>query len=535
MRNLLWITALIILGCSSPQESVNKELAIVISIDQVGSEYFEKMMAEDQFSGGFKRLTELGVYFPNTLHNHSCTNTAVGHASIATGCHPMHHGITGNWIYNKQLDRMEYAIVDSSSILEGVDSCSLRPVSHARLERTSWGDILRSTHGGKSFSVSMKDRTAVLMGGKDADRAFWFDKASTQMVSTTTYSEPFPEWARQYPASEVLSHRLSEGWKYSGHRKEYPSGDSFNREGDVFYAYFPHDLKSIHNTDSATRPGDYFWNTPYGDEYVLAFSKRLITHYRLGSNNTIDALSIGLSSCDYIGHQFGPDSYETEDYLLRIDLWLGEFMQFLDQEIGNENYTLVLTSDHGTCPIPERSGHHERRIPYATFKQDILVISAALASELGIDGSAVEYYRSRDVEPNFDILDEAGIDSLTLVQMICEKLEALPYIDATYHGFELRSGEMKDAFAMQYQHNYHPKNSMFIGVRHPAYYLITSYENGTDHGSPYSYDAMVPCMFYGFGHKACKQRDTIESIDIAPTILSYYGASLPEMDGKDVF
>ena len=41
------------------------------------------------------------------------------------------------------------------------------------------------------------------------------------------------------------------------------------------------------------------------------------------------------------------------DACLKLDIYLGEFIDNVDREIGLENVMFVLTADHGGLPLPE--------------------------------------------------------------------------------------------------------------------------------------------------------------------------------------
>jgi arylsulfatase A-like enzyme len=64
-------------------------------------------------------------------------------------------------------------------------------------------------------------------------------------------------------------------------------------------------------------------------------------------------LALSLSSNDYIGHAFGPDSWEAWDQLRRLDRRLAELLETLDGRFGTGGYALMLTGDHGMNGLPE--------------------------------------------------------------------------------------------------------------------------------------------------------------------------------------
>jgi predicted AlkP superfamily pyrophosphatase or phosphodiesterase len=61
---------------------------------------------------------------------------------------------------------------------------------------------------------------------------------------------------------------------------------------------------------------------------------------------------VSLSSTDYVGHQFGPNSVEVEDTYLRLDKDLAAFFTYLDGKLGKGNYSVFLSADHGAAHNP---------------------------------------------------------------------------------------------------------------------------------------------------------------------------------------
>ena len=94
-------------------------------------------------------------------------------------------------------------------------------------------------------------------------------------------------------------------------------------------------------------------NSPQGNELLLALAKTAIVAEKLGQGEETDLLTLSFSSNDLIGHCWGPDSQEVLDVTLRSDLIVKELLNFLDAKVGKGQYLLVLSADHGICPVPE--------------------------------------------------------------------------------------------------------------------------------------------------------------------------------------
>src|SRR5262249_41536397 len=64
-------------------------------------------------------------------------------------------------------------------------------------------------------------------------------------------------------------------------------------------------------------------------------------------------LALSLSANDYVGHAFGPDSWEAWDELRRLDASLARFFSALDVRFGADGWAAMLAADHGVTTMPE--------------------------------------------------------------------------------------------------------------------------------------------------------------------------------------
>jgi arylsulfatase A-like enzyme len=112
-----------------------------------------------------------------------------------------------------------------------------------------------------------------------------------------------------------------------------------------FGRVFPHVLVA------AKEPGYAFRTSPFGDDALFALALAAVDGENAVGHDALVALS--LSANDYVGHVFGPDSWEAWDELARLDQALGRFLQALDARFGEDGYAVLLTADHGITTLPE--------------------------------------------------------------------------------------------------------------------------------------------------------------------------------------
>src|SRR4029077_17641880 len=139
------------------------------------------------------RLDREGAWFQNCHYPYALTVTGAGHASLATGCVPATHGIVGNSWYeqkagaiycvgNDRYDRVPPAKPGTTEDKPATDGEGKKPkgISPDRLLAPTLADTLKEATGGqaKVVSLSFKDRSAVLPGGKRPDVCVWLDSST---------------------------------------------------------------------------------------------------------------------------------------------------------------------------------------------------------------------------------------------------------------------------------------------------------------------------------------------------------------------
>ena len=82
-------------------------------------------------------------------------------------------------------------------------------------------------------------------------------------------------------------------------------------------------------------------------------SLELLTRHTFQPATILNLLAVSLSTSDAVGHAFGPDSREVHDQHLRLDRWLGAFLDSLYRLRDSSRVLIALTSDHGVAPIPD--------------------------------------------------------------------------------------------------------------------------------------------------------------------------------------
>jgi hypothetical protein len=198
---LILIICLLASGLIPPASADDKDpkLVLHIIVDQLRGDL--PMRFKDRLGPeGFRYLLENGTHYDNAHYQHANTETAVGHATLATGADPSRHGIVANDWINQRTGEFVYNTEDNRHHIIGSKPKPHEGVSPRNLLATTIGDELVVDSGGKSrvFSVSVKDRGAILPGGH-VGKAFWFSKSTGRFVTSTYYYDNYPEWVKGSP------------------------------------------------------------------------------------------------------------------------------------------------------------------------------------------------------------------------------------------------------------------------------------------------------------------------------------------------
>jgi hypothetical protein len=496
---------------------------LFLSIDQGRAEYLERF--RPVLDGGLLFLLERGVIFSETHHAHATTITAPGHASLSTGRFPSHTGIVGNDWYDRREKREVYCIEDSRAPVlsaSGNRSASLGR-SPRRLEGTAFGDWQKGdSRDSKVYSIAGKDRSSVLMGGKKADGAYWYDGETGQWVSSRYYMKEYPAWVQQFHTRRLADGYFGRTWEalpvpeaLLGAMKIEPAGPGAKDSG------IP---RVIGRGVLAEDKGFYhaLFETPFLESYLLAFAETLVREEGLGSDEATDVLALGFSSVDSVGHDYGPNSREVLDAMVRLDRELGSFFRFLDRTIGLDKIAVALSADHGVAPLPEYQSRHE--LPGGRIPRSAL---ACIASAGKPEWFAAPLYFDEKA------LAKEKIEREAAEELVSAKIAACPGVARVLtRGAIEKAKREADPTLVQFTRAFHPERSPDFFVQFEEGFIDDP--TGTTHGSPYRYDTHVPGIVVYPGIAPAWIETPIDTVDLSVTLASLLGIDTPQdVDGVD--
>ena len=503
------------------------KLVVGIVVDQMRYDYLTKFnshFVED----GFNRLLNNGFNCKNHHFNYAPTKTAPGHAAVFSGASPKRSGIMGNSWFDRSADSIVYCVADPSMDPVGTSSDHGRKSPH-RMQVSTITDQLRlhNQYRSKTISIAFKDRGSVLPGGFLANAAYWYyGEDEGKWISSSFYMDSLPKWVGDYNNSNAVE-KYIKPWNTLKDIGVYvesgPDNTSYEGmfEGETA-PIFPHDIPALWESN---KQFDLLKYTPFSNSITTDFAMEAIKNENLGADSYTDFLTISYSGTDEIGHKFGINSKEVQDTYLRLDLDLERLFNYLDKTVGEGDYTVFLTADHGAVHVPAYLKDKNLQAGYFSLEEVLPSIKEYLAYKYGTEDLITGWYNDQ-IFLDQKIIENLDISQSEVQDALAAELRKFPEIEMVLTAHQLKNNHYLHGIAYLLSNGFNQKRSGDIYyVLKPGY--LDYKKTGSDHGSPHEYDTHVPLLFYGSGIRKGGTFSRTEVTDIAPTIANLLGIIAP--------
>ena len=538
------------------RESSKPKLVVILVVDQMRSDYVDKF--QQQWTGGLKRLVDEGAWFHEAAYPYGATETCVGHATISTGAFPASHGMIGNEWWDREQQKDVTCTADASVKNMAYEGASAPAASNAagsapgatshaagdsatKMLIPAFAEELKfqSGAGTRVVAMSLKARAAITLAGHQADSVTWWDGGTGLWQTSSAYGQaPFiAEFVKLHPVTEDYG----KTWAPLLPESEYLYDKSAVNVGSPagFGATFPHPLRGAADGKGPDVSFYLQWATsPYAETYLAHMAEDAVDKLQLGTGPGVDFLSVSFSSVDYVGHAFGPRSWEIQDELARLDRDLDEFFSHLDKTVGRGKYVVAFSSDHGVAPVPEdlrKTGVDAGRLNLEEVRsridQALEPLHYAKPAVAKIDGADVYFTRGTYAKLKSDP---------RALQAMMDAIQGTPGVARVYQAEELddRPATSNPIRAAEGAGFLKSRSGDLLIVPRP--YWIWDYSapgkpgrnGGTSHGTPNYYDQRVPVILMGAGIRRGKYYEPATPADIAPTLATLCGITLAAQDGR---
>ncbi len=500
------------------KSSKHPKLVVLIVFDQMRGDYLQRW--QPLFGeGGFKRLLAEGASFTNCHYPYAYTLTAAGHASLVTGTTPDKHGIIANEWYDRYKNRDTV-----TSVTPHLEDKAKGAGPYRRKVETVGDVLLQVLMGrGRVASLSIKDRSAVLMAALRAGVCYWFNPASGNFVTSGYYREDPHTWVTKFNKSRQIDKWLDTKWdrfKPDLDYAKHSSADDFISEGTGYLQgqMFPHPFQLAKTKDVKANRQNYYdavTCSPMGNTLLYMFAKEAITQEKLGQGDTTDLLCLSFSSNDLVGHAWGPDSQELLDITLRSDAIVKALLDLLDAKVGKGNYYVALSADHGVCPLPElakQQGKDAGRVEpeLLTSRVEEFLNKKYLVADQKAPWLIVPKRSTSWIYFNYETLKELKLKQSDVERGLADWLSAQPGIEKAFTRTEMMATETDDARHWAFgpmKRSFDSISSGDVMVVNKAYHIFSPPTIATNpekyptyratHGSPHPYDTHVPLVVMG--------------------------------------
>jgi hypothetical protein len=307
----------------------------------------------DEWPNAWPELEKLipeGAWFEDATVGSSPTSTAQDHASIGTGDFPMNSGIVAHHV------RIGNLIQGPWTHGPGL---MISPTLADLYDRSTGNRSVNGAIGTVNIHLGMLGHGS-MWGGGDKDvvvlRTFNGPNATEgaegsewNLPDTLTPYFRFPSYVKDLAP-------LSQFW---------PAIDRSDGQQDD--AWLGNDIGEL--LDGFYSPA----RIPYQTEVVESVIKR----EGFGADATPDMLFVNFKSIDYVSHLWSMNSKEMEDTVRVQDQYLKVLIDYLNKQVGENRWALVMTSDHGAVPSPSVSG---------AFQIATVALSSAINDRFDTDG-----------------------------------------------------------------------------------------------------------------------------------------------------
>lgn len=491
------------------------KLVLVVVVDQCRSDTLTRFHSRFKATHGLKMLMEKGAYYPNATYDMLQSMTCPGHATILSGAYPYAMGIPLNEWYDNRAQTSVYCAEDHQSPIVGLENTKPEDgMSPRRLRGSTVGDELKlAGYKSRVIGIALKDRSAIMLGGHQADMAIWYEEG--RWVTSKYYAESLPSWVKSLN-SELAAQPKVFKWTVPGQPTGLSPAGKVTREVSV------QDKSAI--------------ATPYGTHLTTQAAIRALRELKLGQGSHPDLLAVSYSSHDMLGHQKGPNSLEMEEFSAHEDQSLGELLKEVDQRVGLANTLVVFTGDHGVAPAVSEAKAMKMPAGSINGKKLLENLNQELVKKLGKsrEGDWILRIRSLNVYPNLKAISSQKLSRAEIeaeIQSAIRRIQTEGLAHVVTRTEILRGEVPAGRYGEQLRRSFVEGQSGDV-IMIPEAFWVDEGAYAT-HMSGYNYDREVPLILMGSRFKPGVYGQAARVIDIAPTLTHVLGTVSPSgSDGR---
>ena len=285
----------------------------------------------DRWEGDWPYLASLipdGTWYERATVGTTPTSTAQTHATIGTGSFPDSHGLIAH--------RLRIGHQLTTPWAEG-PSYLMDPTLADLYDAATGNEPVVGELGTVSIHLGMLGHGA-MWGGGDDDIAVIREKLDAETLGAEGF-----EW-NLMPVLDPYYRFPSYINDVGGFQEDVRRLDQ--ADGQIDGKWRTHDIDELLDG----------FDTPARIPYQTRVLKELITREGFGADEIPDLLFVNYKMIDYISHVWTVNSPEMQDAVRAQDEALDDLIGFLNEAVGEGEWVIALTADHGSLPDPQVTG-----------------------------------------------------------------------------------------------------------------------------------------------------------------------------------
>lgn len=504
--------------CAPLNNRVKPKLVVNIVVGQMRYDYLLRY-ANNLSASGFKTLVQEGSSCDRAMYNYLGTTTTSGLATIVTGSQPSTHGVIGTQWFDYTTGARMDLLKDKNVRTVGADYYD-NQLSPRSMYASTLGDQLKAVSPySKVISVAFDAASAVLMGGHNADGAYWVNHRKGDFVTNTYYNDKLPSWVVKYNDLQLAQRYLSEPWRILK-----PSGAYLN----VIRTDIVMDTTSnFLNFDWLSRKRwdfDRLKSTPFANTMVRDFAVQAIVYEQLGKDKYTDILNVVFDGSRFVGQKYGSQSVEVEDCFYRVDEEIGSMLSYLKSQFKKDELLVVVSSDHGASDMINELSKNPSGLFNA--EQFAILINGFVGAQLGGDKRWVLDFVNNQVYLDRREIFKAGKNLEDVQLMISAFAIQFRGVSQAITSSMLSKSQYSSGVMGKAQNSFFPRHSGDVVLSLLPGWIVES-GNKSDSGTAYNYDTHVPLIFWGAMVGNVDVSHDVDMADVAPTIAHVIGIAPP--------
>lgn len=491
-------------------QTVSKPKAVIaITVNQFYPEWMEYYKEYCTY-GGLNRLTSSSSKIEGD-YNYYFSQRGVDQATLFTGAYPALHGIpsTENYDYLQRKFRniasdSQYPCVSDESTIEGA--------SPINLQLMTLGTILRMNNPfSKAYSIGVNKEEALFSAGSGSNNAIWLDEKTGDWITSSFYGPDADLWLQSYNKLAKRDSLMKLGWMpMSAENQKNSSIRIVSKLGNSDYFFY--DLlkaKRNYHTHRVLKA------TPHINTLAIDLASTLIKEQYIGKDNDTDLLTLNLTALDYMNRDFSIFAPEFKDLVQRLDRDLAIFFNFLDQEIGKDNYILLFTFSQARELLPEDLQAYRMPSHYFSIYKAMALLKSYLNLLYG-EGEWIAAYNAAQIYLNRELILSKKISLKEIQNQIAHFLTEFEGVDKVITASALMDTGVNGMIEQRMRNSFYRKKSGDLFICMAPYWNYENNNNITTQ-QEYSRRSKVPIYVFGmnqryFNIKRCKMVDLLPSL-----------------------